>query len=171
MKEMNERKTEIQLGPSYDNVHSYKGLIHWCLEYLSYTFNNTDVDALKAIVHKSIYSSLQKGYFTVHHSSQMSSARVYIVFLSDFGFPVTVEMSDWQLIPSWEQHPPCTFMLAGPRDRWQVSFPLTVPSGWYKWTVLITYSILIGMKNRIFKFTQSGWINNKLWQLPSTVKA
>lgn len=42
----NEGKTEIQLGPSYDNVHSYKELIHWCLEYLSYTFNNTDVDAL-----------------------------------------------------------------------------------------------------------------------------
>lgn len=69
---MNEGKTEIQLGPSYDNVHSYKELIHWCLEYLSYTFNNTDVDALKVTVHMIVSSSLQKGSFTVHHSSQMS---------------------------------------------------------------------------------------------------
>lgn len=44
----------------------------------------------------------------------------------------------WSPLKSNTYNAPSCWHLAGPRGWWQVSFPLTVPAGWQKWTVLIT---------------------------------
>lgn len=106
---------------------------------MTYTFNNTDVDALKVTVHMSVsfFSSQKRGAEAIFQCASFFPNE----FCKDFGFPVTVEMSDWQLIASQEQFLQCTSVLACSGDRWQVSFPLTVPAEWYKCVVLITLYI------------------------------
>lgn len=73
---------------------------------------------------------------------KMSSARVHVVLSGFWSFPVTVEMSDWQLIPSYEQHLQCTFVLALGMSKRLVAGQFSSHSAgrmiYCKWTVLIT---------------------------------